>query len=191
MGKAKRMTMKEDTEFKNLLEQGPFVGGPGRIVVERSSESPIENLLFSGLAVVGALAKPSGIGFFYREPDVLKKIEWHEHLSFGVDESEDFCKWYADQFDWHVYLQAGFPSLRRRVDAFAWPRSKGHAPVVIECDGFDYHSSKTDMTRDRERDRAFAALGYRVVRFTGSEIYQHPLRSSMALCSVLYPEMAR
>lgn len=183
--------MSEESDFRDLLENGPFIGGAGRITVERNAESPIEKLLFSGLSVVALIANPQGIGFFYRERDVLKRIEWQERLACGVDESQDFCKGYADQFGWHIYLQAGFPKLRRRVDAFAWPQSKAHTPVVIECDGFDYHSSKADMARDRERDRAFASMGYRVVRFTGSEIYQRPLSSSMALCGVLYPEMGR
>lgn len=43
--------------------------------------------------------------------------------------------------------------------------------VVIECDGHDFHErTKAQAKRDRKRDRDLQALGYRVMRFTGSEI---------------------
>lgn len=173
-----------ESDFKDLISNGPFVGGPGRIAVERNVESPIEQLLFTSLAVL-AENGTSRIGFFYRERDVLKRIDWQEHLSGYGDDAENFCKWYADQFDWHVYLQAGFPTLRKRVDAFAWRPAKDRTPLVIECDGFDFHSSKADMTRDRERDRTFSGMGYRVVRFTGSEIYNAPFATSCDLYKIL------
>ena len=47
--------------------------------------------------------------------------------------------------------------------------------IVIECDGHDYHEkTKEQARRDKARDRALTASGYRVVRFTGSEIYSDP-----------------
>jgi very-short-patch-repair endonuclease len=48
-----------------------------------------------------------------------------------------------------------------RVD-FAYPEMN----VVIELDGFAYHSYKTDFQRDRTRQNLLMNLGYTVLRFT-------------------------
>jgi len=42
--------------------------------------------------------------------------------------------------------------------------------VVVECDGFAYHSGRKEYRQDRRRDRALAARGYVVLRFTWEEI---------------------
>ena len=48
-------------------------------------------------------------------------------------------------------------------------------PLVVECDGHDFHDrTKEQAQRDRERDRAMNSMGYRVCRFTGSEIWRDP-----------------
>ncbi len=41
--------------------------------------------------------------------------------------------------------------------------------LVIEVDG----DSHEDAAADRARDRALRAMGYRVIRFANSEIYEH------------------
>ena len=46
---------------------------------------------------------------------------------------------------------------------------------MIECDGHDYHErTKEQAARDKKRDRFFASKGYKVLRFTGSEIWADP-----------------
>lgn len=43
---------------------------------------------------------------------------------------------------------------------------------VIECDGHDFHEkTKEQAKKDKKRDRDLISLGYKVLRFTGSEIY--------------------
>lgn len=46
--------------------------------------------------------------------------------------------------------------------------------VVIECDGYDYHSSKQQRNNDTERENNLKLIGYSVIRFTGSQIYKDP-----------------
>ena len=47
--------------------------------------------------------------------------------------------------------------------------------VGIECDGHDFHEkTKEQAAHDKQRDRALAAAGYTVLRFTGSEIWNNP-----------------
>lgn len=43
---------------------------------------------------------------------------------------------------------------------------------VIECDGHDFHErTKEQAAADRARDRALTRAGYKVIRFTGSELH--------------------
>ena len=61
-----------------------------------------------------------------------------------------------------------------RID-IALTGSHGGARVAIECDGHDFHEkTKEQAARDKSRDRALAAEGWRVIRFTGSEIWKNP-----------------
>lgn len=45
---------------------------------------------------------------------------------------------------------------------------------VIEIDGFNYHSKKEQMNYDYERENNLKELGYTVIRFTGSQVYNKP-----------------
>jgi very-short-patch-repair endonuclease len=50
-------------------------------------------------------------------------------------------------------------------------RPKAAFPVVIEVDGHEFHERTPEQAeRDRSRDRAMAAAGTMVLRFTGREI---------------------
>lgn len=47
--------------------------------------------------------------------------------------------------------------------------------IAIECDGHEFHErTKEQAARDKSRDRALQAAGWRVLRFTGSEIFADP-----------------
>ncbi len=56
-----------------------------------------------------------------------------------------------------------------RVDA-AYPRLR----LAIEVDGFEFHSSPEAFQRDRTRQNDLVALGWTVLRFTWSDVTQHP-----------------
>lgn len=48
-----------------------------------------------------------------------------------------------------------------------------HAKIAIECDGHDFHEkTKEQAAHDKKRDRYLQRNGWRVLRFTGSEIYR-------------------
>ena len=49
---------------------------------------------------------------------------------------------------------------------FLWPAER----LVVEIDGFAFHSSSRTFERDRRRDAALTAAGYRVVRVTWRQI---------------------
>ncbi|MCP5810307.1 endonuclease domain-containing protein, partial [Klebsiella pneumoniae] len=44
--------------------------------------------------------------------------------------------------------------------------------LLVECDGHNFHERTPEQAkRDRSRDRDLAFQGYRLLRFTGREIY--------------------
>jgi very-short-patch-repair endonuclease len=46
--------------------------------------------------------------------------------------------------------------------------------LVVECDGFEFHETKTQATKDKQRERLLRAAGYELIRFSGSEIWGNP-----------------
>ena len=63
----------------------------------------------------------------------------------------------------------GFTTQKRHVGRYVVDISINQAPVIIEADGAR-HRSGTAAERDEIRDVAHEAAGYRVFRFSGSEI---------------------
>lgn len=57
--------------------------------------------------------------------------------------------------------------------------------IVVELDGHDYHASREARQRDAQRDRFLSANGWRVIRFTGREVYQHPSRCAIDLSHII------
>lgn len=55
------------------------------------------------------------------------------------------------------------------VDAF-WPRER----LIVELDGYAYHRHRAAFERDRVRDAAHQAAGYRVVRLTHRRLEDEP-----------------
>jgi very-short-patch-repair endonuclease len=67
------------------------------------------------------------------------------------------------------------------VDAF-WPRHK----LIVEVDGFAYHGNRAAFERDRRKDAALTAAGYRVVRITWRQLVREP-HAVVALLARLLP----
>ena len=60
-----------------------------------------------------------------------------------------------------------------------------YSTVVVECDGHDFHEKTPKQAeRDKRRDREMQMRGYRVFRFTGTEIVRDPFAAAR---SVLEP----
>ncbi len=52
-----------------------------------------------------------------------------------------------------------------------WPKQK----LIVEFDGFAYHSDRSAFERDRERDQRLTAYGYRVIRVTARQLDNSPV----------------
>jgi very-short-patch-repair endonuclease len=65
-------------------------------------------------------------------------------------------------------------------------RLKRPLPIVIECDGHDFHERTKDQAlRDRSRDRAVQAMGAMMFRFTGREIWRDPIKCAREVFELL------
>jgi len=82
---------------------------------------------------------------------------------------------------WHL-LEAGLPAPRtqfrisdeRRVEVarvdFCWPTQR----LVVEADGFAFHSDRVAFRRDRARGNELVRLGWRLLRFTWEDVRTRP-----------------
>ena len=68
-----------------------------------------------------------------------------------------------------------------RCRDFAWPDQR----LVVETDGYRYHSSRQAKRSDNRRDRQLTAQGWRPVRFTYEEIAFEPAQVAKELAVLL------
>jgi hypothetical protein len=72
-----------------------------------------------------------------------------------------------------------------RPDLAMWFPADDHVRLLIECDGYQFHSSKDKFRSDRTRDRELLELGYSVLRYSGSEIMGDPLLLAKRILDLL------
>jgi very-short-patch-repair endonuclease len=53
---------------------------------------------------------------------------------------------------------------------FAWLRAR----LIVEADGFEFHSERSDYRKDRRRANAYCRCGWRLLRFTWEDIRLEP-----------------
>ena len=66
--------------------------------------------------------------------------------------------------------RANEPVLGYMAD-FLWSEQR----LIVEVDGFGFHSSRSAFEHDRRRDQRLAAAGYMVIRITWRQLEQEPL----------------
>lgn len=141
-----------------------------------ATESPIELLM---LAALGFMQTP----IFYDGGYVRHGATVSRPIFYTPDLVKEPLSYFDSYPDDHeavvVFMQA--PVIGYRVDFLLLAQlaeaKGGPVRIVIECDGHDYHErTKEQAKRDRGMDRALQAAGFRVFRFTGSEIYRDPDR---------------
>jgi very-short-patch-repair endonuclease/predicted transcriptional regulator of viral defense system len=54
---------------------------------------------------------------------------------------------------------------------FCWPDQR----LIVEVDGYDFHSNRAAFERDHRRDLVHKEAGYEVLRFTGRQLDEEPL----------------
>jgi very-short-patch-repair endonuclease len=66
---------------------------------------------------------------------------------------------------------------------FVWPGAK----LVVEVDGHAFHAHRAAFERDRGRDQALVAAGYRVIRVTWRQLEREPLAVLARIAQALRP----
>lgn len=95
---------------------------------------------------------------------------------------------FKDKF--HISMQSGIEEItveghHIRPDILIWMPSRPEFKLIVECDGYAFHSDKSSFTRDRVRDRQLKSHDYEVLRFSGLEIYHNPVETAMELVAYL------
>lgn len=86
-----------------------------------------------------------------------------------------------------LFVTAQLPMPEVNVDVaghevdFLWRRER----VVVEVDGFAYHSSPVSFESDRRRDATLSAAGYRVLRITWRQIVDEPVATLVRIAQTL------
>jgi very-short-patch-repair endonuclease len=73
------------------------------------------------------------------------------------------------------YVVAGYSA------DFCWPAER----VIVELDGFDFHSDRRTIERDHRRDIAHRDAGFDVFRFTGRQLNQVPVYAATVIARAL------
>jgi very-short-patch-repair endonuclease len=73
--------------------------------------------------------------------------------------------------------KAGLPPPRTQISIAGWPADFLWAEqrLIVEVDGYSFHSGRRAFERDRRRDQAHIAAGYRVIRVTWRQLTEEPL----------------
>ncbi len=102
-----------------------------------------------------------------------------EHAALGLSATDSSLE---DAF-LRLLMRAGLPrpSVNALVEGFRvdvhWPDRR----LVVELDGWAHHHDRHAFGRDRERDAALTAAGWRVVRFTHAQVLRGPDRVTRTL----------
>jgi hypothetical protein len=112
------------------------------------------------------------------EPAAYSILPKHlDAMGRGLTNNIDYLIYGLGQ-SFHVSLQPTFEKLcvegkSIRPDMMLWVPTRPDFKLIVECDGYQYHSDKEMFSKDRIRDRVLQQQGYQVFRFSGQEIVQN------------------
>jgi len=145
-------------------------------------------------------------GFFANYKQVTGKTEFEfltdleDMISQGFATEEDraillkhhlLYETFGLRNSFHLVVQTSMKDIKIagktiRPDMFFWIPSNKNLKILVECDGFQFHSDRNSFSRDRQRDRELQSKGYKVLRFSGQEIYNNPARIGYDLLDYLF-----
>ena len=81
-----------------------------------------------------------------------------------------------------------YPELQYEIPPYRVDFALVDKKIVIECDGRDFHTSDEHRKRDKIRDEFIVKQGWKVKRFTGSQIYNEPYNIAKEIINMYYPQ---
>lgn len=128
----------------------------------RRCESPIEELFLTGL--------------------------YHE-LGFFSSKAQQAMKNSNYIFNQQETIQCGDNTYRVDFHIIKFEAYNGHkigAQIVVECDGYEFHSDKEQINSDNQRDiDILAYYGMPTIRFLGSELNKNPFECARTAINAL------
>jgi len=149
--------------------------------LDQCCESPIERVFVRALY----LEKPQGFRIFRTIGDRPFPIDNLMQM-IGVDHYRDWVG--------AIYAQMPIEPYRADfyIEVFDTNKRERWFTAVIECDGHDFHErTKEQARRDKQRDRWFQTRGIATIRFTGSEIWNDPIKCAEDAYEVFWQALAR
>lgn len=80
-----------------------------------------------------------------------------------------------------------FPQFQYEIGKYRADFAFEDIKLVIECDGKEWHSTEEQEKYDKERDKYMKNLGWKVMRFSGTEIHNEPWNICKKVYEVYYP----
>lgn len=155
-------------------KRGIRVTSPARTVIDSARDPDLEELLGSALAtnLVTARQLDLAIADCPTRPGV-RRLHRTLHQPGGPRRTRSW----GERRLLALVRQAGLPVPLTnqmlngyQVDA-VWPDHR----LVVEVDGWNFHRGRRAFETDRARDAAHVAAGYRVLRFTATQLRDEPL----------------
>lgn len=153
------------------------VTSPARTLLDLAeSEPPAELEAALNAARTARLITQSELGV------LLARSVGHRGLAqlaplFRAQTTNEFSRSRAERIMRRLIERAGLPTPRRNVvvhghelDLF-WPE----LALNVEVDGYTWHSTRSQLDSDRDRDTFLAAHGIQVIRFTRSQLLEPAL----------------
>ena len=129
------------------------------------------------------------------EVEVLHSVEQNSDAEFYklVQAHHIMYEMFDLKNSFHFTLQTFIEDVKvgdKKVkpDITIWIPENHKFKLVVECDGFQFHSDKETFTKDRRKDRELQRHGYKIHRYSGTEIYNKPLETAFDLCNYLFAE---
>lgn len=177
------------TAFGTIYELGRAVG---RTQVFLASPDEVSGDLWFMRAAIEAtpnsylIYENNPIEAFARVSDILNKSEQIRIRRLKTespiesnfyDAMQAYC--YGDELEPQTEISAN--GHLYRAD-FAIPSKR----IVIELDGHEYHKTKEQRTKDARRERDLQTAGWKVIRFTGTEVHRDAYKCAEDACKFIY-----
>lgn len=107
-----------------------------------------------------------------------------DHAAFRSNYGHKYFGHLTGQIE--ICAQYKVESFRADFALCLYHRNGTATRILIECDGHEFHDrTKEQAQRDKSRDRALSARGWRVLRFTGSEIYRDAEKCAAEIAQIV------
>lgn len=132
----------------------------------RRCDSPIEQMLLLGLVNLFCDSEVTGLEFIDSD-DRWDRFEISSAVDIVIYPQANVGKYRVDFRVKLIEYKGLYPQ---------YGQDKHYIKeLIIECDGHEFHEkTKQQVQKDKKRDRDLTAMGFHVLRFTGSEIWKDP-----------------